>query len=170
MTLAIGLFGLGLLLVFFEVLVPSMGLLTVGAIAAVLGSLWAAFNESTQTGLTFLVLVAVAFPVTVLFAFRVFPRSPLGRRMVQGGLSFDSTAATDARDLDLVGQDGLTTSDLRPAGYARIGERRVDVVSRGESIPAGTPVRVLEVSGNRVVVVRVPTDAPAPTDTTPSND
>ena len=154
MTLAIALFGLGLLLVFFEVLVPSMGALSVAAVAAVAGSLWAAFNESTATGLTFLGLVAVAFPATALIAFRYFPRSPLGRRMVQSGLSFESTRATDRRDLDLVGREGLTSSDLRPAGYARIDDRRVDVVSRGESIPAGTPVRVLEVTGNRVVVVR----------------
>ena len=162
MTLAIGLFGLGLLLVFFEVMVPSMGLLSVAAIGAVLGSLWAAFNESAQTGFTFLAMAALAFPVTVLLAFRLFPRSPLGKRMVQGGLSFDSARATDSRDLDLVGQEGVATSDLRPAGYARIGDRRVDVVSRGEGIPTGTPVRVLEVSGNRVVVVRAPQAEPEP--------
>ena len=65
---------------------------------------------------------------------------------------------TDERDLDLVGREGEAVSDLRPAGFARIAGRRVDVVSRGESIEAGATVRVLEVSGNRVVVMQVQLD------------
>ena len=39
--------------------------------------------------------------------------------------------------------------------------RRVDVVSRGELIESGTAVRVLEVRGNRVVVVRDRNDSPS---------
>ncbi|MGB4213854.1 MAG: NfeD family protein [Dethiobacteria bacterium] len=41
---------------------------------------------------------------------------------------------------------------LRPAGSARIGERRIDVVSEGEFIAAGVPVKVVLVEGSRVVV------------------
>ena len=162
MTLAILLFGLGLILAVAEIFIPSMGILSVLAAAAVIGSLVSAFGVSTSTGLTFLTAVAVVFPVALILGFRLFPRTPLGRRMVVGGLSFESSAATDERDLDLVGRDGVTLSDLRPAGFARIDGRRVDVVSRGEGIENGTPVRVLEVSGNRVVVTRA--DAGAPSD------
>ncbi len=38
---------------------------------------------------------------------------------------------------------------------ARLLGRRVDVVTRGEWIEAGKPVKVVEVQGNRVVIVRV---------------
>ena len=44
---------------------------------------------------------------------------------------------------------------LRPAGHATIDGRRVDVVSRGEAIEAGTRIRVIEVAGNRVVVAQI---------------
>ena len=165
MTLAILLFGLGLILAVAEIFIPSMGILSVLAAAAVIGSLVSAFGVSTSTGLTFLTAVAVVFPVALILGFRLFPRTPLGRRMVVGGLSFESSAATDERDLDLVGRDGVTLSDLRPAGFARIegppGLAFLDD-SRGEGIENGTPVRVLEVSGNRVVVTRA--DAGAPSD------
>ena len=38
---------------------------------------------------------------------------------------------------------------------ARLNGRRVDVVTRGEWLQTGEPVRVVEVRGNRVVVVRI---------------
>jgi membrane-bound serine protease (ClpP class) len=53
---------------------------------------------------------------------------------------------------DLVGQRGTAETLLRPAGYARIGGKRVDVVTRGESVEVGTTVEVIQVEGSRVVV------------------
>ncbi|QDU68404.1 NfeD family protein [Engelhardtia mirabilis] len=154
MTLALILLGLGLALVLAEVFIPSFGVLSFLAAASIIGSVIAAFQEDTGTGVNFLLAVALLLPVTLVVAFKLLPQSPFGKRYTLGGLSFQSTAATDARDLDLVGQEGEVLTPLRPAGYARIGGRRVDVVSRGESIGIGEPVRVLEVVGNRVVVVR----------------
>ena len=48
---------------------------------------------------------------------------------------------------------------LRPAGFALIDGERVDVVSDGEPIEAGTAVEVVRVDGNRIVVRRAG-DAP----------
>ena len=55
-------------------------------------------------------------------------------------------------------------SALRPTGIARIDGRRVDVVTRGEQLEPGTRVRVVEVSGNRLVVaaVEAPVDPQQP--------
>jgi membrane-bound serine protease (ClpP class) len=55
---------------------------------------------------------------------------------------------------DLVGQDGVATTDLRPSGTATFGEERVDVVADGEYIPAGTRIRVVRAEGYRQVVRR----------------
>ena len=102
---------------------------------------------------------AVLLPVVVGVGLKLFPHTPVGKAMVNPGLSFEAEAATDRRDLELVGQSGTTSSPLRPAGHAQIGGRRVDVVSRGEHLDEGTAVVVLEVRGNRVVVGRA--EAPA---------
>ena len=59
-------------------------------------------------------------------------------------------------------------SVLRPAGMARIAGRRVDVVSRGARIEVGTPVEVVEVRGNRVVVVPTDPDPSPPAAQAPS--
>jgi membrane-bound serine protease (ClpP class) len=153
-TAAVLLLILGLGLIVAEVFFPSFGILAVLATAAIVGSLVMAFQESNAAGVRFLVATVVLVPVVIVLGFKLFPRSPFGKRMVAGGLSFPSQASLDQRDLALVGQDGTIEADCRPAGMARIDGRRVDVVTRGEWIAAGARVRVVEVQGNRVVVAR----------------
>lgn len=53
---------------------------------------------------------------------------------------------------DLVGQEGIAVTDLRPAGTAQIGAERVDVVTEGEYVSQGTPVRVTRSEGYRHIV------------------
>jgi membrane-bound ClpP family serine protease len=145
---------LGLSLVLAETLIPSGGLLGFGAAACVIGAIVLAFHESSEAGRNFLVATAVLLPIVVGVGLKLFPHTSVGKAMVNPGLSFEGEAATDRRDLELLGQTGTTTSPLRPAGHALIGGRRVDVVSRGEHLDLGTDVTVLEVRGNRVVVGR----------------
>ena len=54
-----------------------------------------------------------------------------------------------------VGDWGRAVSLLRPAGKARFGDRYVDVVTDGSFVNQGKQVRVVEISGNRVVVREV---------------
>jgi len=153
-TAAVLLLILGLALIVAEIFFPSLGVLSVLATAAIVGAVAMAFRESSAAGVDFLIATAVLVPVVILLGFKLFPKSPFGKRMVVGGLSFESTASLDPRDVGLLGQEGTVESDCRPAGMARLAGRRVDVVTRGEWLEAGAPVKVVEVQGNRVVVAR----------------
>lgn len=155
MILAILLLGLGLALVIAEVLFPSFGVLSILATLAVVAAVVVAFQQSTEAGINFTIATAVLVPVVIMVGLKLFPRSPMGKHMVAPGLSFESQAATDPRDLELVDVEGVLQADCHPTGVARLDGRRVDVVSRGEPIEQGARVRVLEVRGNRVVVARV---------------
>ncbi len=53
---------------------------------------------------------------------------------------------------DLVGQDGIALTDLRPSGTAQIGSERVDVVTEGGYVLQGAPVRVTRSEGYRHIV------------------
>lgn len=152
LTWPILLLGLGLALALAEALLPSGGMLSIGAAVALGAAIVVGFGEGARPGMTVLIATAVLLPLTIGFGLWLFPRTPFGRSAVNPGLSFDARAATDERDLTLVGHRGVASSALRPAGHATIDGRRVDVVSRGDAIDAGTPVIVVEVSGNRVVV------------------
>ena len=52
----------------------------------------------------------------------------------------------------LVGEQGVTTTNLMPAGKAEFNGQLVDVIAEGLPIQRGMPVRVVKVQGNRVLV------------------
>ena len=54
-----------------------------------------------------------------------------------------------------MGATGTTSTQLTPGGKARFGDQLVDVMADGEAIDRGTPVKVVEVQGSRVLVRRV---------------
>lgn len=49
-------------------------------------------------------------------------------------------------------QAGQALTDLRPAGIGAFDGQRLDIVTRGEYLPAGTPIRVVETHGARIIV------------------
>jgi membrane-bound serine protease (ClpP class) len=55
-------------------------------------------------------------------------------------------------DVDLVGSEGVSVSDLRPAGIGLIAGERIDVMTDGEFIEAQRAIVVVEARGSRVVV------------------
>ena len=155
MTLAFLLLALGLALIIAETLIPSFGLLGTLAALAILAGGYVAFRTDVDDGLTYRLVAGVLIPVSVMAGFRVLPRSPLARVLMARGATFEDGRATDRRDDDLVGAEGVVEAPLRPSGVARLQGRRVDVMSRGAMVEEGTRVRVVEASANRVIVVPV---------------
>lgn len=91
---------------------------------------------------------------------RWLPRSEVfGRFVLKAATARTEGFAAAPTDATLIGASGEAASDLRPAGAAWLLGRRIDVVTRGDYIRRGTPVRVAEVLGSRVVVE--PVDPPA---------
>ncbi len=154
MTGPILLLGLGLLLIIAEVLIPSMGILGIAASACIVAAVAWAFNMGTGEGMRLLAAAALGVPAFVMLAVKLLPRSPLTRKLMARGFSFEDGAGIDRRDEGLLGQEGTVEAPLRPVGTARIAGRRVDVLSRGEAIEAGARVSVIEVKANRVLVAR----------------
>lgn len=161
MTQIILYFSGGLLLVLVEVFVPSGGVLGLVAALSIVWALVLAFMQSFTAGFALLTATAILVPLLVTYGMRVFPKTPMGRKLTAGGFSFEDGRAVDRRDADLGDRTGVVESDLRPAGIARIDGRRVDVVSRGEPIEAGARIVVVEVSGNRVIVARDDSEPPS---------
>ena len=114
------------------------------------------------------VLLSLAGTVIGLIALVRFLPGRDGRGwMVLSATLGESAPSPDAPDFHSApsdwsrfsGQRGVAHTDLRLAGKARIGDELVDVVSLAEYLPRGAPVRVVEVEGVRVVVVRDETPA-----------
>lgn len=100
-----------------------------------------------QTVATAIVLTLVLF----YLATRIFPENAwLAKLTFAGAQGADYVTSTDFSAL--AGKSGVAASYLRPAGVAQIDGERVDVLTQGEFIPEGTPVRVTRVEGARIFV------------------
>ena len=103
--------------------------------------------------------VAASLIVSILGAFallRFLPRLPFGRRLVldTGMEAEHGYVSAPESDRRWQGRTGTALSPLRPAGIADFDGSRVDVVSDGSFIEAGTLIEVIRVEGNRIVVRR----------------
>lgn len=155
--------GVGLTLLGLEIFViPGFGIAGVAGLAAVLAGLTMGLVGQGATIRTFASAAGrVSFSVLValgagMIVMRYLPRLPFGRRLMletelSAGGGYESAPE---RDRNWLGRVGRTTSPLRPAGIAEIDGERVDVVSEGEMIEAGTTIIVSRVDGNRIVVRR----------------
>src|SRR5436305_1671034 len=70
-------------LVIMEVFVPTAGLLGFLSVTAILSGIFLAFyNGGLTAGFAFIIVTAVALPGVLALAFRILPKTPLGRRML----------------------------------------------------------------------------------------
>ena len=164
------LFLLGLALVITEVFFfPSLGFLGVIGAMLMLWALLSAMIEHLPGGPWYPTLPELKIPtfklalallmtgVAVPLAARYLPETRLFRRFVlEAATAKDAGYRAAAEDTAaLLGLTGAALTMLRPAGSAQFGERRLDVVTRGDFVPEGTRIRIVEAQGNRFVVEKV---------------
>jgi membrane-bound serine protease (ClpP class) len=151
--------------------IPGVGIFGIAGVLSVVASLVMAsqtfslvdqsqnFEEATKTlgtlGVSILAVAGVAMTIS-----RYLPRIPFLKHMIlvppgSAGLGHadeprlrPDSIAGDAR----VGRVGIARTLLRPSGKAEFEGRIVDVVSDGAMIPAGRPVKIVQITGNRIVV------------------
>jgi len=160
MTMVFALLFLGFGLVVAEVFFPSLGALSILAGLTLIGAVVSGFDYSMTLGWTSLVIVLIGLPFVVVFAFRIFPRTPMGKKMISPGASWSKQerAAVDHEVERFVGSVGLTSSLLRPSGIAIFDGERVDVITSGEHIEAGIRVHATSFESNRLVVETAATE------------
>lgn len=144
---------IGLLLILFELhVLPGHGI--AGSLGAVilLGAVLLAFGVPFFVGALQALALSIVLTIAVFWLLqRVLPENAFMKRlMFAGAQGPDYVASLDHRHL--LGTAGTALSYLRPAGVAMFGDARVDVLTEGDFVPAGTPVRVTRVEGARIFV------------------
>lgn len=164
------LFITGLILLAMEIFVlPGFGIAGVAGIVAIMAAMVLSFQgfvlprpdfpwegRKFVQNLIYAGSSLIGSIVLILLFFRfVFPR--LG--MVVSGpylsAALDSTSASYNGDTVVtVGNRGEAYTSLRPSGKALFDGDVYDVISQGIFIEKGDPLRIIEVEGNRIVVVK----------------
>jgi membrane-bound serine protease (ClpP class) len=138
---------------------PGFGVAGVLGIIAIASAIVMAMVGGTPSGNDIMQALAVLgasllITAAVIYAWlRHLPNS--GRftgLLLRGHMGQSEGYITATARHELVGQDGVALTDLRPAGTARFGSERVDVVTEGEYVPQGSAVRVIRSEGYRHVV------------------
>lgn len=164
------LFIVGLALIAIEVFVtPGFGIPGFSGIVLVITGLTLALirNINFDFSLTdsteiWLALLRVVIPLGLsFFVFIAFGRSILQSRMLKGFVltetqesttSFHETTATLH---NMLHKQGVAITSLRPSGQVEIEAERYDAMAESGLLDAGTAVKVIEISGNILVVRKV---------------
>jgi membrane-bound serine protease (ClpP class) len=151
------LFVAGLVLLGIEMFVlPGFGVAGVLGLLAVVASLVLGMVGPLPTPVDLLQAGAVVLTALVMCGIAVWqllqrlPRD--GRLQLRASTRREDGYVANTPRVDLVGKHGVAATDLHPSGTALFGEERVDVVSEGAFVPAGTPVQVVRAEGYRHVV------------------
>lgn len=154
-TLDVVLIILGIFLIALEVLViPGFGVAGLLGLIAIGAAVFRIFQEDFLTVVGWGALfgsVMLGLALWLLPNLRIASPLMLETRLGRAPPGGAATLITGPYD-HLLGQQGTAASDLRPAGVARVTGERVDVVTQGDFVAAGSPIEVLRVEGNRVVV------------------
>lgn len=157
---------MGLLLITLELFVPSGGLIGLSAVVCLGLGIWKAFQSSNSLGMTFVLIEFIAVPLTAIVAFRLWVRSPIGRRFLLAPPSEDEidVSHTGGRGDGLAGAEGRAMTPLRPSGHVEIRGRRYDGMAESGLIAEGSRVRVVRVRSGQLIVrpVEASSVAPAP--------
>lgn len=154
---------LGLALVALEFFLPTGGVLGFLSVCTVLAAIVLAYLSGPLHGFLFLGVTVVAVPTVLAVAVKVWPETPMGRRLLLRPPSSEEVLPDDEdrRSLrSLVGQTGRAKTKMLLSGAAVIGGRTVDAVSESMPIEPGQLIRVVAVQGN-LVVVRAIEEAPS---------
>lgn len=145
---------LGLAVIVMEIFIPSLGLLSVMAAGVLFYSLYLVFTTISFTmGMVFLGVDIIVIPVILVLGFKALGASSLS---LHKNLSSKEGFFSQAPELaSWKGKQGEAITDLRPSGTVEIEGKRLDAVTDGEYVDAGTPVVVILVSGNRIVVDKI---------------
>ncbi len=142
---------IGVVIIAAEILLPSGGILTLLATAVLGYSVYSVFaSSSTMTGVCFVAADLVMIPVIVVVGFKILAKSPVTLRKK---LSSEQGVNVQKSDLlQYVGWQGVAMTDLRPSGIAVVDKKRLDVVTEGKYLGKDTPITVVSVTGNQIIV------------------
>lgn len=146
--------GVGLLV--FEMYIPGFGVPGISGIALlVLG--FVLLRPTLVQGLVLFAILAAILCVALSICLYSASKGRLSRsKLVLNDVAVPTDAAENNDMNYFIGREGVTHTALRPAGIGEFDGVKLNVVSDGEFIAQGKPIRVQSVEGNRIVVRESP--------------
>ena len=147
----ITLFIIGLIAITVELFIPGAIVGLCGAGCVITSIIFAYIYVSNLLGHILLILGVCFIPVFFVSWYKLLSKTFSVKASEKG---FSS-----ARDRlnNMLSEEGIALTTLRPSGIANIKGDKIDVISEGEMISKNTRIKVIDVKGNRIIVKPVKT-------------
>jgi membrane-bound serine protease (ClpP class) len=146
------LFVIGLILVVAELFLPG-GLIGILGFTAIIGSFFLASENIIHMGISILIALIISI-VASIFMIKVLGRkmSIFKKIILNDSTNTEQGYVSNVNRVDLLDKQGVTLTQLRPAGKIMIMDEIIDAVSEGAFIQKDQHVKVIKVEGSRIVV------------------
>jgi membrane-bound ClpP family serine protease len=145
-------FGVGVLLLLVETIYPGFGISGITGVFLLFLGVFLAARTWTEA-LALILIILGLLGVALSFILRSAKDGFISKKLILKNASLKESGFVGVADFShLLDKEGKALTTLRPAGKADINGVTVDVVTEGEFISQGTPIRVVKVEGGRIVV------------------
>ncbi len=141
-------------LIIAEVFVPSGGLISILALACLIGGVVIFFQHSSIAGWIGLIIALIMIPSVLIFAYKVFPRTKFGKNVtLTPPERQQGDAVPDTSNLKkMLGAVGTVLTPLRPVGMCDFSGQRVECVAESGYVDKGKKVRIIDVESTQLTV------------------
>jgi membrane-bound ClpP family serine protease len=116
-------------------------------------------GEIESMVLTGLTIGIIGGFIALILLFRLMTKTKFWTKLTAPGIESQEAGFSTSIGLeDQVGKTGTAATDLRPAGWITVDDKRIFVVTEGDYISQNNAVTILSVDGNRVVVRKLKTE------------
>lgn len=152
---ALVIFLIGIALLILEVFIPSFGILGILGVASLITGITMGAYDTGNALQSLGIAVLVAAVIVSVFVYIFRKRGIWNRFILSEQLTTDKGYVPQESREKWIGQEGITTSLLRPSGMGEFNGQRLDIITSGEFIEQGTRVKVVSVDGTRILVKEV---------------
>jgi len=154
LVLAIFLYFACAALIVAEVFVPSGGLISICALACLVGGAAIFFREGRTYGWIGIAIAVVMVPSVLVVAYKIFPKTRFGKSVTLTPPKREQgDAVPDTPELkELLGAEGVVLTPLRPVGMCELSGHRVECVAESGYVDKDVKIKVIEVESTQVTV------------------
>jgi len=144
-------------------LIPGFGVAGVSGIGIILWGLYELLLPDVPVGqeihsmaLTGLTIGIVGGIIGLVLLFKLMTKTEFWQKLTSPAVQEKNEGYNSSIGLEnLVGQQGVADTDLRPSGWINVSNQRIFVVTEGSYIDKQENVKILSVDGNRVLVRKI---------------
>jgi membrane-bound ClpP family serine protease len=142
------------MLIIAEVFVPSGGLISILALACVVGGVVIFFKHSLIAGWIGLIIAILMIPSVLILAYKIFPKTKFGKNVTLAPPERQQgDAVPDTSELKkMLGAVGIVQTPLRPVGMCDFSGQKIECVAETGYVNKGSKIKVIDVESTQLTV------------------